>query len=96
MRLLDEEIKSAVEYERETMGIAGKKNLSTIKEEDEFNFSNSRSMNSSDRSRGQGSGSGTQPFSEQEQNVLDQNCNQLIGNENVYSCRLQKGLFCQT
>jgi len=41
-RLLDEEIKSAVEYARETEG-EKRKDLSTIKEEDEFNFENSRS-----------------------------------------------------
>lgn len=38
-RLKDEEIKSTVEYERETMGIS---KLSSVEEED-FDFSNSRS-----------------------------------------------------
>ena len=40
-RMYDEEIKSTVEYERETMGT--KKDLSTISEGDEFAFENSRS-----------------------------------------------------
>ena len=39
--MYDEEIKSTVEYERETMGT--KKDLSTISEGDEFAFENSRS-----------------------------------------------------
>lgn len=65
MRLFDEEIKSAVEYERETMGVVGgKKDLSTIKEEDEFMFDNSRSITKSDRSKG--SGTETEAFSENE------------------------------
>lgn len=65
-RLQDEEIKSAVEYERETMGGNTGKKLSTINEEDEFMFNNSRSVQSSDRSKGS---DGAISFSENEQNV---------------------------
>jgi hypothetical protein len=45
MRLKDEEIKSTVEYERETMGIS---KLSSVDEEQEFNMSNSRSAHTSE------------------------------------------------
>lgn len=72
MRLHDEEIKSAVEYERETLGVeGGKKKLSTIKEEDEFMFDNSRSLGKSDRTKsGMGStSSDIVNFSENEQHV---------------------------
>lgn len=45
MRLPDEEIKSAVEYERESM-TSGTQSLSVVKEEDEFTFESSREMSS--------------------------------------------------
>ena len=49
MRLFDEEIKSAVEYERETMG--GMKTLSLTKDDEEFTFENSRTSKESGPSK---------------------------------------------
>jgi hypothetical protein len=52
LRLHEEEIKSAVEYERETLGDKNKnhgkippKDLSIVREEEEFTFENSRDSN---------------------------------------------------
>lgn len=50
MRLYDEEIKSAVEYERETMG--GNQGSKDGKEEEEFTFENSRSLKKPDPTKG--------------------------------------------
>jgi len=47
LRLYAEEIKSQVDWERETMQ-GEKKQLSTVKEEDEFSFDNSRNSKDHD------------------------------------------------
>jgi hypothetical protein len=41
MRLPDEEIQSAIDYERETLA-GGKGGLTVVREEDEFTFESSR------------------------------------------------------
>ncbi len=55
MRLHDEEIKSAVEYDRETLSHDKKKNLSVVKEEDEFAFENSRESKETKNTKGSSS-----------------------------------------
>jgi hypothetical protein len=104
MRLRDEEIQSAVDYERESMA-GGMKNLSIVKEEDEFTFENSRDISSTNGGSSLGSRNGSSPnkkneFSSDEHNVRLLSLYDLIvyyiGNENVSLGCIQKGYYCQT